>query len=123
MSTRNTMLAVAVLATLSACAVAPPPKSEDIRPQAMPNVATPGQWSVEGAAAGPVAGTWLATFGDARLQALVTEALAYNPDLRVAATRVEVASEYANLADSTLWPQVDLLARGGGEMSGDSSGL
>jgi NodT family efflux transporter outer membrane factor (OMF) lipoprotein len=34
-----------------------------------------------------------------------------------------VASEYVNLADSTLYPQVNLLARGGGEMSGDSSGL
>ena len=27
------------------------------------------------------------------------------------------------LSDSMLWPQVNLLARGGGEMSGDSSGL
>jgi NodT family efflux transporter outer membrane factor (OMF) lipoprotein len=117
------MLAVAVLATLSACAVAPPPKSEDIRPQAMPNVAVPAQWALEGAATSPVAGNWLATFGDARLQALVTEAIAYNPDLRVAAARVEVASEYVNLADSTLYPQVNLLARGGGQMGGDSSGM
>jgi NodT family efflux transporter outer membrane factor (OMF) lipoprotein len=36
---------------------------------------------------------------------------------------VQVASEYAQLADSTLWPQVNLLARGGGEMGGDASGL
>jgi NodT family efflux transporter outer membrane factor (OMF) lipoprotein len=117
------MLAIAVLAVLAGCALAPPPKPDEIRPQALPNVATPGQWSIEGTAAGPVAGEWLATFGDERLQALVTEAMAYNPDLRVAAARVEVASEYVNLADSTLYPQVNLLARGGGQMGGDSSGI
>ena len=123
MVTRITSLVCAVLATLAGCALAPPPKPADIQPQALPNVATPGQWSVQGTAAGAVAGSWLAAFDDAKLQALVNEALAYNPDLRVAVTRVEVASEYANLADSTLYPQVNLLARGGGKMSGDSSGL
>jgi NodT family efflux transporter outer membrane factor (OMF) lipoprotein len=123
MSARNTTLAVAVLAALAGCALPPSPKPEDIRPQAMPNVAVPGQWAAEGAATSPVAGNWLATFDDARLHALVTEAIAYNPDLRVAATRVEVASEYVNIADSTLYPQVNLLARGGGQMGGDSSGM
>lgn len=123
MSARITTLAMALLATLAGCALAPAPEPADILPQAMPNVATPGQWSGEGAAAGSVAGSWLAAFEDARLQSLVREALAYNPDLRIAATRVEVASEYAKLADSTLYPQVNLLARGGGEMGGDSSGL
>ncbi len=42
------------------------------------------------------------TFGDPRLDALVTEAMANNLDLRVAAARVQVASEYVELADSTL---------------------
>ena len=123
MSARNTTLALAVFAALAGCALKPSPKPEDIRPQAMPNVAVPGQWAAEGAATSPVAGGWLATFDDARLHALVTEAIAYNPDLRVAATRVEVASEYVNIADSTLYPQVNLLARGGGQMGGDSSGM
>ena len=49
--------------------------------------------------------------------------MANNLDLKVAAARVQVASEYVKLADSTLWPQVNLLARGGGEMGGDASGL
>jgi len=116
-------LAVAVLAALAGCALKPSPKPEEIRPQAMPNVAVPGQWAIEGSATSPVAGNWLAAFDDARLHALVTEAIAYNPDLRVAAARVEVASEYVNIADSTLYPQVNLLARGGGQMGGDSSGM
>jgi NodT family efflux transporter outer membrane factor (OMF) lipoprotein len=123
MSARNMTLAVAVLAALAGCALKPSPKPEEIRPQAMQNVAVPGQWAIEGAATSPVAGNWLATFDDARLQALVTEAIAYNPDLRVAAARVEVASEYVNIADSTLYPQVNLLARSGGQMGGDSSGM
>jgi len=123
MSTRIAWLALAALLTTGGCALAPPPGPEDMQPQAMPNVATPGQWSADGVVAGTVAGAWLAGFDDARLQALVGEAMAYSPDLRVAATRVEVASEYVSLADSTLYPQVNVLARGGGKMSGDSSGL
>jgi multidrug efflux system outer membrane protein len=53
----------------------------------------------------------------------VTEAMAHNLDLRVAAARVQVASEYVTLADSTLYPQVNLLARGGGKLGGDATGM
>src|SRR5512139_614500 len=123
MSTRNTSLVLAVAATLGACALSPPPTPQEIRPEAMPHLVVPGQWATQGAAAAPVAGGWLAAFADPRLDALVKEAMAYNPDLKVAAARVEVASEYVTLADSTLYPQVNLLARGGGKMGGDSSGL
>ena len=123
MSTRNTSLLLAVAATLGACALSPPPTPEELRPEALPNSVVPGQWATQGAAAGPVAGAWLAALADPRLDALVKEAMAYNPDLKVAAARVEVASEYVSLADSTLYPQVNLLARGGGKMGGDSTGL
>ena len=51
------------------------------------------------------------------------EALANNPDLQVAAARVEQAAAYVKSAGATLYPQVNLLARGGGALSGDSSGL
>jgi len=123
MSTRNTTLALVVLATLCACALEAPPKPEDYRAEALPGVAVPDQWTAQGAAAGAVAGTWLATFADPRLEALVAEAMANNLDLRVAAARVRVASEYVKLADSTMYPQVNLLARGGGKMGGDATGL
>jgi NodT family efflux transporter outer membrane factor (OMF) lipoprotein len=123
MSTRNTTLALVVVATLTACAVQQPPKPADYQGQALPGMQVPGQWTAEGEAAGAVAGSWLATFADPRLDALVAEAIAHNPDLQVAAAQVKVAAEYAQLADATLWPQVTLLARGGGQMSGDSSGL
>jgi NodT family efflux transporter outer membrane factor (OMF) lipoprotein len=121
-SASNRSLALAVLVALSGCALAPPPKPADYGKESLPNVQLPAQWTA-GEVAGPVTAGWLAGFGDTRLQALVAEAIAHNPDLQVAAARVAVASEYAQLADSTLWPQVNLLAAGGGDMSGDSSGL
>jgi multidrug efflux system outer membrane protein len=111
-----------VLVAISGCALAPPPQPEDYRAEALPALKTPGQWRA-GETSGTVAAGWLESFGDEQLQSFVAEAIAHNPDLRVAAARVQVAAEYAQLADSTLWPQVNLLARGGGEMSGDSSGL
>ena len=123
MSRRNTTLALVVLFALNACALKPAPKPADYRAEALGGVSIPGQWTADGAAAGSVAGSWLATFGDPQLDALVTEAMANNLDLKVAAARVQVASEYVKLADSTLWPQANLLARGGGQMGGDASGL
>jgi len=121
------MLRVAVIAlfiaALSGCALKAPPKADDIRPQALPNLAVPAQWAEKGGAGGAVASGWLGEFKDPNLDALVREAIAHNPDLRVAATRVEQAAGYVKLAGATLYPQVNVLARGGGAMSGDSSGL
>src|SRR5512141_876756 len=123
MSDRNTAVTLALFATLAACAVQQPPKPADMRVEALPGVQVPAQWTAGGAGAEAVAGQWLATFADPRLDALVAEAIAHNPDLKVAEAQVRIAAEYAQLADSTLWPQVNLLARGGGQMGGDSSGL
>jgi multidrug efflux system outer membrane protein len=123
MRTRNTTLALLVISTLSACALESPPKPADYRADALAGVKPPAQWMAAVQPAGPVAGGWLATLGDPRLEALVVEAMANNLDLRVAAARVQVASEYVELADSTLYPQVNLLARGGGKMGGDATGL
>jgi NodT family efflux transporter outer membrane factor (OMF) lipoprotein len=123
MSMRNALVSLAVTALLQGCVLPPPPKSADIQPQALPGVTVPGQWTGPGAASEAVTVAWLATFQDPRLNALVAEAIQHNPDLLVAAARVEVAAQYAELADSTLYPQVNLLARGGGQMGGDSSGL
>src|SRR6185503_15839039 len=69
------------------------------------------------------ADAWLAGFHDAQLEAFVREALANNPDLQVAASRVEQAAGFVKVAGATLYPQVNALARGGGALSGDSSGL
>jgi NodT family efflux transporter outer membrane factor (OMF) lipoprotein len=117
------LIAVLLASALAACALKDPPAREDLLPQGAPNLKTPASWTGGAAAAGTVGGSWLASFADPQLDALVREALAYNPDLQVAAARVEQAAAYVKLSGATLYPQVNLLARGGGPMSGDSSGL
>jgi multidrug efflux system outer membrane protein len=57
------------------------------------------------------------------LTAAVAEALEHNADLRAGAARVEQARLYAQLAGAKLYPSVDVLARGGGKLSGDGSGI
>jgi NodT family efflux transporter outer membrane factor (OMF) lipoprotein len=123
MRTRSKLLAVAALGTLSACALKSPPESAEYLPQALPGVVVPDRFGAGVQEGGAVAGGWAATFGDPRLDVLITEAVAHNPDLLVAAARIEAAAQYVEFAESKLYPQVNFLARGGGEMSGDQSGL
>ncbi|HKC42910.1 MAG TPA: TolC family protein [Burkholderiales bacterium] len=117
------ILSVAVAAALAACALKPPPERGELAQQALPNFKTPPKWTAQPEPSGTVGDRWLGSFNDPQLDALVQEALTYNPDLQVAAARVEQAAGYVKLAGATLYPQVNLLARGGGKMSGDSSGL
>lgn len=116
-------LCILTALALAGCALKDMPPREQVVNQAMPNLLAPAQWVAAGATAGPVAADWLAEFDDPSLNALVKEAVAYNADLRVAAARVDVAAASLAAAKSPAWPQVNLLARGGGKMSGDSSGL
>ena len=112
------------MATMVAgCALKTPPDAAAIKEQALPALQVPAQWTAAGAGAGAVADNWLATFRDDQLTAAVAEAIAHNADLRVGAARVEQAQLYAKLAGAKLYPSVDLLARGGGKLSGDGSGL
>ena len=69
---------------------------------------------------GRVADDWLATFGDARLNALVAEAGRNNPDLAIAAARRDRAAAEAGKADAALSPKVD--AVGGAERGSDPRG-
>ena len=117
------LAAVVLTAMLAGCALKSPPKRDDVVPQALPNLKMPERWTEPGGVAGAVSGTWLATFNDAQLDALVRETLANNPDLMVAAARVEQAAAFVKASGATLYPQVTAMARGGGALSGDSSGL
>ena len=120
---RGSAFIVVVVAVLGGCALKSPPDAAEARAQALPNLAVPAQWTEKGGVAARVVHGWLAEFQDPRLDALVREAVVNNPDLRVAAARIEQAAGFARLAGATLYPQVNALARGGGAMSGDSSGL
>ena len=87
----------------------------------MPAVGVPVAW--KDTPAGIVANNWLGTFHDGQLNDAVARALLANPDLRVAAARVEQALLYAKLAGAKLYPSVDLLGRAGTKLSGDNSGI
>ena len=108
---------------LGGCALQSPPAREELRKQALPDFPVPEAYTGGPLAAGDVTGSWVASFRDPALVEMVNEALIANLDLRVAAARVEQASAAARLAGATLWPQVNAMARGGGALSGDSSGL
>jgi multidrug efflux system outer membrane protein len=128
MATRRTRslafpVAAIMLAVVTACVLKKPPDAAAIKGEALPTVQVPGAWTAPGAGAGAVSDNWLVTFRDDQLTAAVAEAIAHNADLRVGAARVEQAQLLAKLAGARLYPSVDLLARGGGKMSGDNSGL
>lgn len=119
---RSRPIVALIAATLAGCALkAPPPRGEVVK-QALPNFKVPEKY-VQPSEAAAIQHGWLAAFNDAQLDALVREALANNPDLQIAAARVEQAASFVKVAGATLYPQVNALARGGGALSGDSSGL
>jgi len=111
------------VAALGACALKSPPERKDLAKEALPNFQVPPAWTAQPGAGGAIQGGWLAGFDDPQLDNLVREVLASNPDLQVAAARVEQAASLVKVAGATLYPQVTALARGGGALSGDSSGL
>jgi outer membrane protein, multidrug efflux system len=116
-------LAATFLSSMTGCVLKKPPDTQAIKGEALPTVKVPDKWTAGDAGTGAVADNWLAGFKDDQLNAAVAEAIANNADLRVAAARVEQAELYARLAGAKLYPSVDLLARGGGKLSGDNSGL
>ena len=116
-------VAAALTVAATGCVLKTPPDASAIREQAMPTLTVPGAWTATGAGTGAVLDSWVTSFNDAQLAAAVAEAIVNNADLRVGAARVEQALLYARLAGAKLYPSVDVLARGGGKMSGDNSGL
>jgi len=108
-------------ALLTGCITKDPPTRAEIHEQAGATIAklTPTDpWKEGTSATGPIQDDWLATFGDPQLTALVNEAIANNPDLRVASVRVEQAAQYVELAKAALRPAVNLLGTGGLNMGG-----
>ena len=115
---RITSLGVGI-ALLAGCAVHPPPTPQEIQEQTpLPGLGLEQPWRAEAQSAGEVQDDWLATFGDEQLNALVAEAIAYNPDLRVAAIQVERAEVYVRLAQAALRPSVGVFGTGGANASG-----
>ena len=116
-------LSLLAAAAISSCAVKTPPDAAALREQALPALQSPAQWAVPAPGVGAVVDGWLLAFNDDQLIAAVNEAIAHNADLQVGAARVEQAQLQARLAGAKLYPAVDVLARGGGKLSGDGSGI
>ncbi len=110
------------------CRIQAPPNGDDIRKSALP-AALPQAWKAAPVPAGVIQDNWLTSFQDPQLTALVAEAVANNPDLRVAATRVEQANGYVDLAKAALRPAVNIFgtgglkAGGGGDLTGALQGI
>jgi multidrug efflux system outer membrane protein len=115
-------LAAIALTTGGCIRLKNPPDATALKGESLPKVVVPDKW-VSPAGAGAVADNWLTSFHDEQLTAAVSEAIANNPDLQVGAARVEQAMLYAKLAGARLYPSVDVLAKGGGGLGSDSSGI
>jgi outer membrane protein, multidrug efflux system len=106
------------------CATKAPPTRAEIQQQsATTSSLTPTTAWKAGGAEGKISDNWLANFNDTQLDALVREAIANNPDLRVSATRVEQASQYVELSRAALRPTVNLLGIGGYNLGDGTSAL
>jgi NodT family efflux transporter outer membrane factor (OMF) lipoprotein len=113
------LLSITTIVCASGCAVAPPPPAEDVRRQALADIALDGTWRADASVSTqPVLDDWISTFNDPALDALVREAIAHNPDLRVAAARVEQAGQYLVIAHSALKPSLGIFGTGGAKSGG-----
>jgi NodT family efflux transporter outer membrane factor (OMF) lipoprotein len=111
---------VAMAALLAGCRTKPPPTRAEIQQQALPNVPLNQSWKAAPVSPDVIQDNWLATFHDAQLDALVREAITNNPDLRVAAVRVQQAAEYVELAKAEMKPHIGVLGTGGFKGGGGS---
>lgn len=114
----TTCIMAAVMTLLNGCATKPPPAAEEIRAQALGAIDLDRPWRAGAAADYPVQDDWLSSFNDPALDTLVREAIANNPDLRVAAARLEQAAQYLVIAQSALRPAIALSGTGGAKAGG-----
>jgi len=99
-------LAVGVLATFSGCSLAAPLPHRELVHNALPTTSIPRAWT-QAAQPGAVSDDWLKSFNDPRLDAVVSEAIANNTDLRQAAAKVEIARQNVAVVGSALLPQIN----------------
>jgi NodT family efflux transporter outer membrane factor (OMF) lipoprotein len=103
---RMTRAGMAILvAALGGCANLTAPTKDEIYDKAMQGVAVPAEWTAA-AEAGAFRPEWIGFAGDAELKSLIDEALAHNPDLRIAGTRLEQVRLQMRLAGADLLPSV-----------------
>lgn len=110
-TSRLNPMAVVLLAGLSGCT--------PTRIAVQPKLSAPQNWHHDGEAAGITDAaklkTWWQGFQDPRLNALISQALAANHDLKIAQARVRAAEAMVTIAESVLYPNIDAFSSGGRE--------
>jgi len=97
-----------VFLVLAGCAVTPPEsRMGAVRDQA------PGRWAASPQARAGIDTNWVERIGGKRVSAMVHEALTANPDMRIAAERVNRAVASAKTAGAAIRPQVSAGLDGG----------
>ena len=109
---RNASLALAVLATLAACAISAPPDRAELSKQALAQTQLPPTWKFA-KTPGEFDAEALGFTLPPELAALIREAQANNLDLRLAATRVEQSRSAVTIAGATLLPTVGIGGQAG----------
>ncbi len=109
------VVAVALVASLSGCAI--------VSPQLKPDVPVAGGWNESSPAdASAVTRTWWTSFSSPELASLVAEALAGSPDLAIATERVNQAEAQVRVAGASLFPQLNVDGGASAHRSGSTSG-
>src|SRR4051812_23677280 len=99
---------------IAGCRTKPPPTRAEIHQQStLTNLHLTQPWKAAEVSTNAIEDNWLVSFEDPQLDALVAEAIAHNPDLGIAAIKVEQAAQYVQLAKAALRPTVNLLGTGG----------
>ena len=76
--------------------------------QAQPSLQIPAQWRETVGPASPTEGFWWRNFHDSALNRYVDQALRYNSDVLTARERVNEYQARLNIANSSLWPTLDV---------------
>lgn len=106
---QSSVLAAAILATLTGCAMT--------TPYQRPDVTMPAQWdgvaATAAAAETAVSSDWWRQFGNSELNALMAQSLAANHDLAAALSRIQQSRAAAGMVRSNQMPSVNLSASAG----------
>ena len=113
----STLLCGCLAACSLSCAVKKPPSMPEILKQGLPETTKArDQWAAPSGVSGPVEYGWLKGFADPQMEAVVEEVLRTNRDLRLSATRVEVAAGLATQARAMV-----LTSRGASRISNSTA--
>jgi len=98
--------ALAAMVLLTSCSLQQLPQQEEVLQRALPEgTELPGEWQTKTSDKSVVDG-WLKSLNDPQLEAIVSEAIAHNLDLRQASERVLIAQQIVIVAGAKLLPQV-----------------